>query len=151
MAMERGEIEGYASALYSVLQVTKSDWLPQRKIKALLAYGPEKLPQLAGVPFAAEAASKEDDKILLDVAFAPLALGRPFAMPPGVPADRLAAMRKALAATFADPAFLAESERLALGANAPRDGDFIRDAIRRATAAPPHVIARLRQLNTVAR
>ena len=103
MAMERGEIDGYPSALYSALQVTKADWLPQGKIKALVSYGPEKLPALAGVPYALDLAANEDDKSLLDVAFAPLALGRPLAMPPGVPADRLAAMRKALADTFADP------------------------------------------------
>jgi tripartite-type tricarboxylate transporter receptor subunit TctC len=150
-AMEHGEIEGYPSALYGALQVTKADWLPKRKIKALVSYGPEKLPQLAGVPFAPEIVTKDDDRILLNSAFAPLALGRPFAMPPGVPADRLAAMRKALAETFADPAFQAESERLALGANAPRDGAYVGDAIRRVYAAPPRVLDRLRRLTTAAR
>jgi tripartite-type tricarboxylate transporter receptor subunit TctC len=150
-AMERGEIEGYPSALYSALQVTKADWLPERKIKALLAYGPEKLPQLVDVPYASEIAGNDDDKKLLDVAFAPLALGRPFAMPPGVAAERLAAMRKALAETFADKDFLAESERLALAANAPRAGGYIADVISRSYTAPAHVLERLRRLTTAAR
>jgi tripartite-type tricarboxylate transporter receptor subunit TctC len=150
-AMERGEIDGYASALYSALQVTKADWLPERRIKALLAYGPEKLPQLAGVPYAPEVASKDDEKVLLGAAFAPLALGRPFAMPPGVPPDRLAAMRKALTETFADRDFQAESERLALAANAPRDGAYVADVIRRVYTAPPRVLDRLRRLTIVPR
>jgi tripartite-type tricarboxylate transporter receptor subunit TctC len=151
MAMERGEIDGYPSVFYSTLQATKSDWLPEKKIKALLYYGPEKRPELAGVAYAPDLVTNEDDKALLDAAFAPLALGRPLVMPPGVPAERLAVMRKALAETFADPEFLAESERLGIGANAPRNGEQVQDAIRRAYATPPRVLDRLRKLNTVSR
>ncbi len=96
--LERGELEGYTSVIYSALQATKSDWLAQKKIKALLQYGPEKRAELTGVPSAREAAKNDEDRILLDAAFAPLALGRPLVMPPGVPADRLAAMRGTYAA-----------------------------------------------------
>src|SRR5206468_225759 len=103
---------GYTAVLYAGLQVTRPDWLAQKTIKPLLYYGPEKLPELGSVPYAPELVSTDDDRRLLDVAFAPLALGRPLAMPPGVPPERLAAMRKALAETFVDPQFLAESRRL---------------------------------------
>src|SRR5262249_39993063 len=41
-AMERGEIDGYSSVFYSTLQATKADWLPQKKIKAIVYYGPER-------------------------------------------------------------------------------------------------------------
>ncbi|MEA2906666.1 MAG: hypothetical protein QOI12_4053 [Alphaproteobacteria bacterium] len=150
-AMERGEIDGYSSVFYSTLQATKPDWLPQKRIKAIVYYGPEKRAELAGVPYAPEIVSGDDNKILLDAAFAPLALGRPLVMPPGVPDDRLAAMRKALSDTFADHDFIAESERLGLGATVPRDGEQIQDVIRRAYATPPRVLERLKQLNTVAR
>jgi tripartite-type tricarboxylate transporter receptor subunit TctC len=151
LAMERGEIDGYPSVFYSTLQATKADWLPDKKIKAIVSYGPEKRPELADVPYAPEVVTNEDDKALLDAAFAPLALGRPFVMPPGVPADRLAAMRKAMSDTFADPDFLAESKRLGLGADAARDGAQIQDVIRRTYATPPRVLDRLQKLNTVAR
>jgi AcrR family transcriptional regulator len=83
--------------------------------------------------------------------FAPLALGRPLVMPPGVPADRLAAMRKALADTFADPAFAAESKRLVLGADMPRNGDAIEAVIKRVYATPRRVLDRWQTLNTVPR
>jgi tripartite-type tricarboxylate transporter receptor subunit TctC len=151
MAMERGEIDGYPSVFLSTLQATKADWLPEKKIKALLYYGPEKRPELAHVAYAPELVTNEDDKALLDAVFAPLALGRPLVMPPGVPAERLAAMRKALAETFADPDFMTESHRLGLGADTPRTGEQVQDAIRRAYATPPRVLDRLRKLNTVAR
>jgi tripartite-type tricarboxylate transporter receptor subunit TctC len=149
--LERGEIEGYTSVIYSALQATKSDWLPQKKIKALLQYGPEKRPELAGVASAREAAASEDNRILIEAAFAPLALGRPLVMPPGVPAERLAAMRKALMDTFADPGFISESARLSLGPNEPRDGDALREVVARVYAAPPRVLERLRKLHTALR
>src|SRR5262245_9767699 len=150
-AMERGELEGYASVVYSALQATKADLLPQKKIKAIVQYGPEKRSELEGAPYASDVAGSDDDRILLDAAFAPLALGRPLLMPPDVPPDRLTAMRKALADTFADPQFIAESARLALGPNLPRTGDEIERVIGRVLASPPRVLDRLRKLNTVPR
>jgi len=72
-------------------------------------------------------------------------------MPPGVPADRLAAMRKALMDTFADPGFIAESTRLSLGPTEPRDGDALQDVVARTYAAPPHVLERLRRLHAAPR
>jgi tripartite-type tricarboxylate transporter receptor subunit TctC len=148
---ERGELEGYTSVIYSALQATKSDWLPQRKIKALLQYGPEKRAELAGVPSAREAAKSDEDRMLLDAAFAPLALGRPLVMPPGVPADRLAAMRKGVMETFADPGFISESTRLSLGPTEPRSGEALQDVVARTYAAPPGVLERLRRLHSAAR
>jgi tripartite-type tricarboxylate transporter receptor subunit TctC len=151
MAMERGEIDGYAGVLLSTLLVLRADWLADKKIRPLLYYGPDKPAELAGVPYAPEFVSNDDDRALVDAAFAPLALGRPLMMPPGVPAERLAAMRKALAETFADPEFQAESKRLGLGADAPQSGEQIAGVIRRVYAAPPGVLDRLRKLDKVPR
>ena len=72
-------------------------------------------------------------------------------LPPGVPADRLAAMRKALMDTFADPGFIAESVRLSLGPTEPRDGEALQDVVTRTYAAPPRVLERLRKLHTAPR
>jgi len=149
--LERGELEGYTSVIYSALQATKSDWLPQKKIKALLQYGPEKRAELAGLPSAREAAKNDEDRMLLDAAFAPLALGRPLVTPPGVPADRLAAMRKGVMETFADPGFIAESARLSLGPSEPHNGEALQEVVARIYAAPPSVLERLRRLHTAPR
>ena len=67
-------------------------------------------------------------------------------MPPDVPADRLAAMRKALADTFADPAFKVEADKIGLIVNAPRTGEQLQDVIRAAYAAPATIIERVREL-----
>jgi tripartite-type tricarboxylate transporter receptor subunit TctC len=148
MAMEQREIDGYADILMSALLVTRADWLTEKKLRPILYYGPQKHPEL-GARHALDLVTNEDDRALIETAFAPLALGRPFAMPPGVPAERVAALRKALAEAFADPQFRAESERLALAADAPQSGEQLRDVILQAYATPPRVLDRLRKLDKV--
>jgi hypothetical protein len=143
--MERGEVDGYAAAFWSSLKSTRPDWLRDGKIKLLVQYGAEPNPALRGVPFARDLAADEDDRILLDVANAPLAFGRPFVLPPGVPADRVAAWRKAFLDTYKDPAFIAEAARQQIEIE-PSTGEEMQGTLERAYTAPQRVIARLRSL-----
>jgi tripartite-type tricarboxylate transporter receptor subunit TctC len=147
LAMERGELDGYPSVFYSALSSTRPTWLPEKKAKAIVQYGPEKLPELGDVPFAPDLVADPQDKQLLQLAFTPLALGRPLLLPPDVPAARVTALRQALMQTFADPDFLADAKKTGLQVNSPRSGDDLLRAIARAYHAPPQIIARLRQLN----
>jgi tripartite-type tricarboxylate transporter receptor subunit TctC len=147
LAMERGELDGYPSVFYSALSSTRPTWLPEKKAKAIVQYGPEKLAELGDVPFAPDLVTDPDDKQLLQLAFTPLALGRPLLLPPDVPADRVAALRHALMQTFADPDFLADAKKTGLQVNSPRSGEDLLRAIERAYRSPPQIIARLRQLN----
>jgi tripartite-type tricarboxylate transporter receptor subunit TctC len=147
LAMERGELDGYPSVFQSALTSTRPTWLPQKLAKVVVQYGPERLAELGNVPFAPDLLTNEDDKLLMQAGFAPLALGRPLVMPPEAPPDRVAAMRKALADTFADPEFLAEGERMGLGINAPRSGAQLQEVIARAYQSPPRIIERLQKLN----
>ena len=147
LAMERGEIDGSPSVFYSAITSTRPRWLPDHLAKAILQYGPQPVPELAGVPFVPDLITAPDDKLLLKAAFAPLALGRPLVMPPGVPPDRVAAVRQALAAAFADPAFAADAKKIGLVVNAPQTGQQLQDVIDHAYATPPRVVDRLRTLN----
>jgi len=147
VAMERGELDGYPSVFYSALSSTRPTWLAEQKARAIVQYGPEKLPELADVPFVPDLVSNLDDKLLLQAAFAPLSIGRPLLMPPQVPADRLTAMRNALTATFADADFLAEAQKIGVSVNEPRSGEELLRVIERAYQTPPHIVERLRKLN----
>ena len=148
VAMERGELDGYPSVFYSALSSTRPTWLTDGTARAIVQYGPGKQPQLGDVPFVPDLVSGAD-KLLLEAAFAPLSIGRPLLMPPGVPAARVAALRQALAETFVDPEFLAEGEKIGLSLNDPRSGEELLRVIERAYAMPPEIVARLRKLNTV--
>jgi len=148
LAMERREVDGHPSAFFSSLRSTRPNWLRDKTAKAIVQYGPEKISELADVPFAPDLVASADDKLVMQAAFAPLALGRPFLMPPGLPLERVSALRQAFSATMTDPEFLAEGEKIGLGLNAPRSGEELQALMARTYASPPQVIDRLRQLNT---
>ena len=146
LAIERGEIDGYPSLFYNTLTATKPTWLKEKKLKLLLQYGLTKEPEIPDVPSLMDLVTNPDDKALLQASLAEVTLGRPYLMPPGVPADRVAAMRKAFIDTLADPAFLGEAKKMALGVNAPRNSAQVLQLIAQAYSAPPKVIARLKGL-----
>jgi len=147
LAMERGELDGYPSVFYSALTSTRPTWLANKQAKAIFQYGPERLKELPDVPSAPDLLSGDDDKLLMQAAVAPLALGRPLLMPPNVPPDRVAALRKALGDTFRDAAFQAEAEKIGVIVNAPRTGEQLQDVIVKAYATPSRVVDRLQKLN----
>ncbi len=147
LAMERGELDGYPSVFYSALTSTRPNWLRDKLAKPIVQYGPHRLKELPDVPFAPDLLKNEDDKLLMQTAFAPQALGRPLVMPPGVPAAHVAAMRKALADTLTDPEFLAEAKRIGLEVNAPQTGEQLQEVIAHAYATPSRVVERLQKLN----
>jgi len=145
-AMERGEVDGVPSIFYSSLIATKPDWLRNGDVKVLLQYGPEREADLANVPFIMDLVTEPEDRAMLEAGFAALALGRPYLMPPGVPENRVAFMREALMATFNDPAFRADANRLGPDASDPRSGVEIQAIIEKAYATPDRIVARLRAL-----
>lgn len=147
LAMERGELDGYPSVFYSALTSTRPTWLRDKLAKAIVQYGPERLKELPDVPFAPDLLTNADDKLLMQAAFAPQALGRPLLLPPDVPADRVAAMRTAFSDTLNDAKFKADAERIGLIVNAPRTGEQLQKVIVDAYATPSRVVERLRKLN----
>jgi tripartite-type tricarboxylate transporter receptor subunit TctC len=146
-AMERGEVDGFPSLFYNTLNATKPNWRSEKNIKLILQYGLEKEPAIGNVPSALDLVTNPQDRQLLQAGLAEVSLGRPYLMPPGVPAARVATIRKAFADTFRDPAFLADSKRMALGVNTPKTGEQIQQLIAQTYNSPPETIDRLRKLS----
>src|SRR5262249_7683427 len=141
LAMERGEIDGYPSVFYNSLMTTKPTWYRDKMVKLLVQMGLEKEPAIPEVPFVLDRVTNPDDRLLLTASFAPLQSGRPYLMPPGVPADRVAAMQAAFMDTFKDPEFVAEANKRGLGVNSPRSGRELQELLERVyTKTPAHVI-----------
>jgi tripartite-type tricarboxylate transporter receptor subunit TctC len=147
LAMERGEVDGFPSMFYSSLNATRPHWRTDRKIKLLLQYGLEKEPELPDVPSALDLVTDPMDRMLLEAGLAEVTLGRPYLLPPGVPADRVAAMRTALQETFRDPGFVKDADRMSLGVDKPRTAQQVQDLIAQTYAMPPNIVARLRKLS----
>ncbi|MEX0840910.1 MAG: tripartite tricarboxylate transporter substrate-binding protein [Xanthobacteraceae bacterium] len=110
LAVERGEVNGICSS-YSSLSTRNANWFKDKKINLLVQASTQRHPDLKDVPLALELATNPDDKALLEFNDARLAVGRPFMAPPGVPAERVKALRAAFMATVKDKDFLADAAR----------------------------------------
>ena len=148
LAMERGEVQAFPSAFWSSLKANKPELLKEGKLKLLIQYGRGANPELPNVPVARELATDTADRQLLDLAMAPLVLGRPYLLPPGVPPERVAAISNGFKAVFADPDYRAEAARMKLDIDAnPKSGEEVARVIADAYAAPADVIERLRRID----
>ena len=146
MAMERGELDSYGVTFWSSLTSTKPNWLRDKKIRILLQYGPEKETDLPDVPFAPDLIKNDEDRLLMEAAYAPLAAGRPFVAPPGLAPERTAALRKAMLDAFKDPEFVAEAAKQQLQVDKPRSGEQLQENIKRVYEMPASVSERLRKI-----
>jgi len=113
-------------------------------MKLVVQMGPRKSTELGDIPSVYDYAKTEDDREVLDIHFKQLVLGRPLAGPPGIPPDRLKALRDAFIATLKDKDFLAETGKIGLDI-IPADADEVQDLLKRFSAFSPAVFERARQ------
>ena len=73
-----------------------------------------------------------------------LDIGRPFFLPPNVPADRVAALRKAFDDTMKDPAYLAEAQKLKIDVD-PMNGAELAAFVEQISKTPADTVARVRK------
>lgn len=145
LAIERGEVQGRVWDMEGIRAV-RSHWLEDGSINLLAQLAPQRMPEVpAHVPLAKDFVADADDRRTLDVIFLPTLLARPYIAPPGVPPDRLEALRRAFMATFADADFLAEMQRAQAGV-APMSGEDMERHIRDAYGLPEAVIKRIRDI-----
>jgi tripartite-type tricarboxylate transporter receptor subunit TctC len=141
LAMERGELQGFCGIGWTFVKLRKSDWLRDRKINLLFQMSLEKHPDIPQVPALIEQAKTPEDRKVFEFLFAPQEMGRPFFAPPGVPAERVKALRDAFEKTLKDPQFLAEAEKMGIEVQHV-GGEAIHALLDRVYASPPEVIAR---------
>ncbi len=143
LAMERGEVEGRGTNPYSGWMASKPTWIPQKLIIPLIQAGVDKEPALPDVPLIIDQPVKAEDKPLLAFMAQASTVGRPLATTPGVPAERVAALRAAFVATIKDPEFIAAAKQENLEIN-PMTGDKLQAIIFGLLNAPPDVRERMK-------
>jgi tripartite-type tricarboxylate transporter receptor subunit TctC len=139
LAMERGEVHGRCGGLVSSIRSTRPDWFPQKKVVVPVQVSLERNSLFPDVPAIVELAKDEHTKQVLQLILAPQDMDRPLLTPPGVPAERIAALRTAFHAAMKDPGFIAEANRQQLELN-EISGAKVEDIIRSAFALPADVI-----------
>ena len=106
LAMERGEVEGYAANPWNSLMSADPELVKEHKLIMLTQIGVKKEEDLPDVPLLPDLASNDEQRAILDFICNAFAVGRPIATAPGVPPARLAALRKAFDETVVDPEFI---------------------------------------------
>jgi tripartite-type tricarboxylate transporter receptor subunit TctC len=139
LAMERGEVEGRCGWSWSTVLATHADWVKQKKIHVLVQLALNKHPDLPDVPLITELAQSKEQEQMLKLVFARQSVGRPYFAPPGIPKDRLAALRQAFMDTMTDKDFLADAERSKLEI-VPVDGDQVEQLVHEVYETPETVV-----------
>ncbi|HVY56625.1 MAG TPA: hypothetical protein VHA77_02120 [Xanthobacteraceae bacterium] len=138
LAMERGEVKGRCGWSWSSVKTTHQKWLDEKKINVLVQLALSKHPDLPDVPLVVDLAKNDEQRQILRMFFARQVMGRPFLAPPGVPADRVAALRKAFLDTLTDKELLADAEKAKIEIN-PVSGEEVQKLVEEAYGTPKAV------------
>jgi tripartite-type tricarboxylate transporter receptor subunit TctC len=117
LAMERGEVDGLCGLSWSTIKTRHSGWLRDKKINIIVQSSFKKVAALDSVPLVMDQTKDAEKLQILKLILAAQEMARPFAAPPGIPADRKAALIAAFDATMKDPEYLADAEKLKIDVN----------------------------------
>ena len=142
LAVERGEVEGHSTS-WTALKVAHPDWIRDGKVTVLVQFALKGHPELPHVPVVVDLARNEEERRILRAVMNATEVGTAFFSTPGVPADRLEALRRAFDATMKDPDFLAEVERMKLAVN-PITGEELQKLVAEVSDLPPALLEKVR-------
>jgi hypothetical protein len=142
LAMERGEVMGRCGWSWSSVIATHQHWIDDKKINVLVQLSLRKHPDLSKVPLIMDFAKSDEETQIFNLVFARQPMGRPFLAPPGIPADRVAALRKAFMDTLADKEFLAEADKMKLEINAV-SGEAVQKLVHQVYQTPKFIAKRV--------
>ena len=141
LAVERGEVQGICGIAWETHMASVPNWIIDKKVNFLVQLGLKESSHLPGVPLAIDLIKNPEDRQVFELLGIPQEFGRPFLAPPGVPADRLAALQTAFDEMLKDKAYLADAERAKQFVD-PLSAKEIEALIHRAYAAPKDIVAR---------
>ncbi|MFQ5918079.1 MAG: Bug family tripartite tricarboxylate transporter substrate binding protein [Candidatus Binatia bacterium] len=145
LAIERKEIDGRSLGL-SAISVSKKEWLDDKKMRKFLQFARITRHQdLPHVPTARELAKDPKNRALIEFAEMPFFFARPFAAPPGIPADRTRILKEAFMKTHSDPQYLKQVKRLDIDVS-PKSGDEIQKLLKEIAKSPPELIQRYKKI-----
>jgi hypothetical protein len=146
LAVERGEVQGACGIGWTGLINFYPEWFSKGFIKVIAQLSLAGHPDLnkARVPLASQLAKNDEDRQVMELVFSQGMFGRPFVLPPGVPPERVAALRKGFMEALATKSLLAEAEKMKLDLE-PISGDDLQALVTRLYASPTRVIERARQ------
>jgi len=145
--VERGEVQGTCGVGWSSVASARPDWVEGKGVKIIAQEGLTSAPELTkrNVEMDISRAADDNQRQLMNMFYAPLKFGRPFIMAPGIPPERLAAIRSAFNAALKDPDLLAEARKLRVDVDG-LDAAEMQKLVDGLYKAPPEVVAKAREI-----
>ena len=142
LAAGRGEVEAFANTIASAAGARRP-WVESGQMRVLFNFEPDAVPGL-GAPSVFEVIKSEEHRKVLAFFASNVLLGRPILAPPGVPAERLAILRRGFEQALKDPALLKEASQAAFEITLV-DGPKIAALVNSIAATPPDIVAKATQ------
>lgn len=145
-AIERGEVEGSFSTLQN-FQAMTPHWFKDGKnpLNVLVQNARKRSPELPNVPTLLELAKTDEQKKMFEYLMLQSLTGRVIFAPPGTPADRVAALRKAFDMTMKDKEFIARMTKAKLKLTV-NSGAEVEAAVKQLINTPPAIVEKIRKL-----
>jgi tripartite-type tricarboxylate transporter receptor subunit TctC len=143
-AMERGEVAGMTVS-WTIFKSLRGDWFKTGYAMPLVQFGSVRERDLPDVPLANDIAQTPEQKAVSRFMASNVDVGRSFILPPGVPADRIAALRSAFDKVVGDAAFKEEIAKAGFELS-PATGQQVQDAVAAATRVDEKLAATIRNL-----
>jgi tripartite-type tricarboxylate transporter receptor subunit TctC len=146
LAVERNEVHGACGIGWTGFTTLYASWFERKLVTILLQLSVKGHPELnkMGVPLATEFARTAEDRQAMELVLSQGLFGRPYVLPPGVPPERVAALRRAFDAAMADPALLSDAKKANLDLEAFAGGD-LQTKIAELYALPKSIVDRAKQ------
>jgi tripartite-type tricarboxylate transporter receptor subunit TctC len=139
LALDRGEIDVRCSVWASLAMTSKRADFASGKLVPILQVGTRKHPAFGNAPLVLDLAQTDEQRRTMRFLVGPLEISRPFALPPGVPAERVAALRAAFWKAADSDALRADAERLNFIID-PMNGGDTEAALRAAVEVPKAIV-----------
>jgi tripartite-type tricarboxylate transporter receptor subunit TctC len=137
LAVTRGEVGGFVNSVGGPVGARRQ-WVETGQMRILFNMEPEAVPWLVA-PTIFDYLKTDEQRAVLTFFSGNTQLGRPLMAPPGVPVDRVEALRQAFDATMREPAFLKEAESMGFEV-APQSGARIATLVATALATPKDIV-----------
>jgi tripartite-type tricarboxylate transporter receptor subunit TctC len=142
LAMQRGEVEGH-STTWEAVKAVHPEWVPKGQVRVLVQHAISRNPELPDAPTSVELTTNPDDRAVMRVIMGANDVGKSFFTTPGVPPERIAALRRAFDAMIKDPAFI-ESVAKIRGEIGALTGEELQALIGELDALPPSLFDRVK-------
>jgi tripartite-type tricarboxylate transporter receptor subunit TctC len=143
MAIEQGETWGRGGT-WSSWKTKTAHWVRDKKLRFVLQIGLKQHPDFKHVPLLLDLVKDPELKGMVEFMSVPTAIGRSIMAPPGVPAARVAALRKAHDDTVKDPAYQADIRAKGLEARSST-GVALQALMVRLSKTPKSMVAKVRK------